>query len=68
MINLKPLPTPPDDQVRNIGWDWMIGTDTRPYLANEVVMVPETDIDAYHDAAAELFELYVEAAQHVIDN
>ena len=39
MIQLKSLPTPPDAQVRTIGWDWMLGTDTLPYLANEVVMV-----------------------------
>lgn len=67
-IQLKPLPVAPDQQISKIGWDWMIGTDTRPYLANEVVAVSEADIDAYHDAAAELFDLYVSAAQHVIDN
>lgn len=66
-IQLKPLSISPDAQVSKIGWDWMIGTDTLPYLANEVVVVPEADIDAYHDAAAELFEMYVAAAQHVID-
>ncbi len=67
MIQLKSLSTPPDEQLRNIGWDWMLGTDTRPYLANEVVVVSEADVNAYHKAASELFEMYVAAAQHVID-
>ena len=67
MIQLKPLLTPPDAQLRNIGWDWMLGTDTLPYLTNEVVVVAEADVDAYYNAANELFEMYVAAAQHVID-
>ena len=66
-VQLKSLSTPPDAQLRNIGWDWMLGTDTLPYLANEVVVVSEANIDAYHKAAGELFDLYVAAAQHVID-
>ncbi|KAB7731248.1 glutathionylspermidine synthase family protein [Rudanella paleaurantiibacter] len=67
MIQLKTLPVSPDKQLRNIGWDWMLGTDTVPYLTNEVVTVSEADVEAYHEAAAELFEMYVAAAQHVID-
>jgi glutathionylspermidine synthase len=66
-IQLKSLATPPDTQLRNIGWDWMLGTDTRPYLTNEVVVVSEADVEAYYNAANELFEMYVAAAQHVID-
>ncbi|MCY7356442.1 MAG: glutathionylspermidine synthase family protein [Rudanella sp.] len=67
MIQLKPLSTPPDAQLRNIGWDWMIGTDTLPYLVNEVVVVSKTEVEAYYKATSELFEMYVAAAQHVID-
>ena len=67
MIFLKPLITPPDTQLHNLGWDWMLGQDTLPYLTNEVVSVTAIEADAYYEAANELFEMLVAAGQHVID-
>ncbi|GAB3707496.1 glutathionylspermidine synthase family protein [Spirosoma flavus] len=68
MISLKPLTTPPNTQLRNLGWDWMLGQDTLPYLANEVVRVTPSEADDYAEAANELFDMYVTAGQHIIDN
>jgi len=68
MISLEPLRISPDTQLRNLGWDWMLGQDTLPYLSNEVVLVTPQEVDAYYEAANELFELFVAAGQHVIDN
>ena len=67
MISLQPLATSPDVQLRNLGWDWMIGEDTLPYLANEVVVVQPAEADGYYKAANELFEMFVAAGQHIID-
>ena len=67
MIPLKTLTTPPDAQLRNLGWDWMLGQDTLPYLTNEVVVVQPDEADAYAQAANELFDMFVAAGQHVID-
>lgn len=67
MISLKTLDTPPDAQLRNLGWDWMLGQDTLPYLTNEVVIVHPDEADAYCNAANDLFDMFVEAGQHVID-
>ncbi|SOD88448.1 glutathionylspermidine synthase family protein [Spirosoma fluviale] len=67
MISLKSLPTSPDAQLRNLGWDWMLGQDTLPYLANEVVTVKSTEADAYYEAANELFEMFIAAGQQIID-
>ncbi|UHG90698.1 glutathionylspermidine synthase family protein [Spirosoma oryzicola] len=68
MISLKPLTTSPAVQLRNLGWDWMLGQDTLPYLTNEVVLVSPAEADAYYEAANELFDMFVAAGQHVIDN
>ncbi|WP_461099923.1 glutathionylspermidine synthase family protein [Spirosoma luteolum] len=57
----------PDAQLRNLGWDWMLGQDTLPYLANEVVVISEAEAKAYEDAANELFDMFVAAGQAVID-
>ncbi len=67
MLSLKTLSIPPDTQLRNLGWDWMLGQDTLPYLTNEVALVQPAEADAYYEAANELFEMLVAAGQHVID-
>ena len=56
MIKLKPLPHSPEAQLRLIGWDWMLGTDTLPYLTQEMVVVSEKEAQAYYDAANELYD------------
>ena len=67
MVKLKSLPTAPDAQLRQIGWDWMLGTDTLPYLTQELVLVKPAEAQAYYDAANELYDLFVVAGQHVLD-
>jgi len=67
MISLKTLTTSPDAQLRNIGWDWMLGHDTLPYLTKEAVEVNSKEADAYAEAANDLFDMFVAAGQHVID-
>jgi len=66
-MTLKPLATTPDVSLKNLGWNWMLGKDTLPYLTNEVVVVTPAETDAYYEAANELFEMMVAAGQHVID-
>jgi glutathionylspermidine synthase len=61
------LPKAPDAQLRNLGWDWMLGQDTLPYLTNEAVVLTVAEVDAYEEAANELFDMFVAAGQAVID-
>ncbi|MBO0932797.1 glutathionylspermidine synthase family protein [Fibrella aquatilis] len=67
MLTLRSLPQAPTNQLRNLGWDWMLGTDTLPYLTNEAVVVTAAEADAFADAANTLFEMLVAAGQLVID-
>ena len=67
MISLKPLATSPDAKLQQLGWDWMLGTDTLPYLTNEVVQLNVQEAMGYAEAANRLFEMLVEAGQHIID-
>ncbi len=67
MIRLQSLQMAPEDQLRQLGWDWMLGKDTLPYLTGEVVQVREKEAEAYATAAAQLYEMLVEAGQYVID-
>ncbi|GAB2779438.1 glutathionylspermidine synthase family protein [Rhabdobacter roseus] len=67
MVSLQSLPRHPEATLRSLGWDWMLGADTLPYLVQEAVVVQEDEATAYHEAAATLYDMYVEAGQYVID-
>lgn len=68
MIKLKALPVSPEQQLRQLQWNWMLGKDTLSYIKNEVVLVREEEAEAYAEAVNTLYDMYIEAAQHVIDN
>ncbi len=68
MITLTNLPKSPAHALRQSGWNWMLGEDTLPYLANEVVKITEQEAEKYYYAAQELYEMLCEAAQYVIAN
>jgi glutathionylspermidine synthase len=67
-MKLKKLVTPPQQSLRNAGWDWMLGEDTLPYITDDVVVVSEQEAEQYYEAANELYEMFIEAGQHVLDN
>ena len=46
-INLK---TSPNNQLQQIGWDWALGQDTLPYIANEIIEVLPTQAEAFKNA------------------
>jgi len=52
MINTRYLNNSPEVQLRNVGWDWMLGADTLPYLTNEVVTIKSYEAEAYYNAAS----------------
>jgi glutathionylspermidine synthase len=67
MVTLKGLPVSPENQLRQLQWDWMLGVDTLPYITNDLVLVRETEAEAYAEAANRLYDMFVEAGQYVID-
>lgn len=67
-MKLKNLTISPETSLRNIGWNWMLGEDTLPYITNEMVVISEEEAEGYFEAANELYEMYIAAAQNVIDN
>ncbi|MFN3849383.1 MAG: glutathionylspermidine synthase family protein [Spirosomataceae bacterium] len=68
MIKLHKLTEGPENSLMRLGWNWMLGQDTLPYINNEMVLVSETEAERYYDATNELYEMYVAAAEYVIEN
>jgi len=68
MIKLKELKPLRNDYLESIGFNWHTDIDDTSYISNEVVSIDEDEVNGYYEAANELYDMYVEAAQHVIDN
>lgn len=68
MITLKSLRISPEAQLRQLDWGWMLGRDTLTYLTNDVVLLTGREAEAYRDAVDQLYDMFVETGQDVIDN
>ncbi len=62
---LKPLST---SFLEEIGFAWHTDPDNTMYVANQAIAVTQEQAEAYYQAANELYDMFIEAAQYVIDN
>ncbi len=54
--------------LESIGFVWHTDSDGSSYIADELVVVNEKEAEGYYNAVNELYDMYIEAAQYVIDN
>lgn len=67
-MNIKKLTPLTPEYLESIGFSWHTNSDNTSYVADEVVEVTGAECEAYYEAANELYAMFVEAAQYVIDN
>ncbi|MBB6005567.1 glutathionylspermidine synthase family protein [Arcicella rosea] len=67
-MNLKKLNISPKQTLQNAGWDWMLGENTLPYITDEMIIISEKEAENYFEAVNQLYEMYIEAAQYVVEN
>jgi len=68
MLNLqktKPLDT---DYLELLGFVWHTDTDESSYISDELVVISEEEAEAFYEAANTLYDMYIQAAEHVIEN
>lgn len=68
MINLIKLEPLTKEYLESINFFWHTDMDNKPYVSDELVEVTSKEANDYYNAVNELYEMYVEAAQYVIDN
>ncbi|ENS3508313.1 glutathionylspermidine synthase family protein, partial [Campylobacter jejuni] len=56
------------DYLENIGFSWHTDEDGSDYISNKLVCVKESEANAYYEAVNELYDMFIAAAQEVIDN
>ena len=62
---IKPLS---DEYLESIGFVWHTDSDNSSYVSDEIVVINENEANAYYEATNELYDMFAEAGQHVIDN
>jgi len=68
MISLKKL-TPLDDAtLEELGFTWHTDSDGSKYISDELVEISQVEAEAYYEAGNKLYDMFIEAAQYVIDN
>jgi len=67
-MNLKKLNPLTDEYLESIGFTWHTDSDKTSYISDEVVSITQSEAEAYYEATNELYDMYCEAGQYVIDN
>lgn len=57
-----------DEYLESIGFLWHTDSDNSSYVANELVEISEDEANAYYEAANELYDMFCEAGDYVIEN
>lgn len=62
---IKPLN---DAYLESIGFVWHTDSDNSSYVSDEIVVVSENEANAYYEATNELYDMFAQAGQYVVDN
>ncbi len=68
MVSLDSVTPLSDEKLEKLGFTWHTDSDGTHYVADELVLVSDDEAEAYYEAANTLYDMYVEAAEYVIDN
>ncbi|MCR4942490.1 MAG: glutathionylspermidine synthase family protein [Campylobacter sp.] len=68
MLKLKKLKTLSKEMMDEVGFAWHTDADGSAYVSDEVVEVSQDECERYYQAVNELYDMYVTAAQYIIDN
>lgn len=67
-MRLKKLNPLTNDYLESIGFSWHTDLDNSSYISDKFVVLSENEAEAFYDATNELYEMYIEAGQYVIDH
>ena len=68
MLSTKQVKPIEREVLEDIGLNWHTDSDGTAYIADELVEVSDKEAEAYYTAANELYDMYVEAAEYIIEN
>lgn len=67
-MKLQKIQTLTTEYLESIGFVWHTDEDNTSYVADEIVQISEDEANAYYEAANELYDMFCEAGDYVIEN
>ena len=68
MIKLKKLKVLDDSTLEKLGFSWHTDSDGTKYVSDELVEISSDEAEAYYSATNEIYDMYIQAAEYVIEN
>ena len=68
MVTLQKLNPLDDSKLEELGFTWHTDSDGSKYVSDELVEISSQEAEAYYTAGNEIYDMYVEAAEYVIEN
>ena len=68
MIQLQNIIPLKDSTLEEIGFTWHTDTDGSKYVNDALVQITQEEAEAYYTATNEIYDMYVQAAEYVIEN
>ncbi len=68
MINLKSVEPLSKEYLESLGFLWHTDSDESSYVANELVVLSESEAEAYYESVNELYDMFVAAGDYIVDN
>ena len=67
-MRLTSIKLPDNKLLEELGFYWHTDPDQTPYVASEIIDITPDEADAYYEAANELYDMFVEAGEYVVEN
>lgn len=67
-MKLKKIEPLDNGYLESIGFGWHTDLDGSRYISNELVSISQDEAEAFYEATNELYDMYVAAAEYVINN
>jgi len=67
MINFKQTEPLELKYLEKLGFVWHTDSDDTPYISDRLVVLSESEAESYYEAGNELYEMFVEAGEHIVE-
>lgn len=68
VVNLQKTSPLETNYLESLGFVWHTDSDESSYISDKLVVISKQEAEAYYEATNTLYDMYVEAAEHVVGN
>ena len=68
MLKFKQIEPLDLEYLEELGFVWHTDSDDTPYISDRLVVLSQSEAEGYYEAGNELYEMFIEAGEHVVEN